>query len=490
MRATEGGVAPIGGAMGAAAAIALAIVASLSVPAAGGAPDGKCPKGKKPPKAPRLATELNGIAWPDFCYEDRGFEEHFFIIGDWGGLYRPNDEPIPANDGKRPFNQEVDNFAQHFVAREMKNRANRSMPRYILNVGDNFYWGGLNVNCGSPTDSVLEATIPQWDAVFENIYNGPLLGLPWLGVLGNHDYGGFMFTKGWDQAIAYTWGPKDRWLTPALYWSTSVHYSDFSVDYIFADSNVNDAFNPPDEPVHNMCSLANNPANPTCGETGPVSAEDCTMWFMNLWMDQLPWIARVLNGSTADWRIVVTHFPPEYRRDDWVQLVEQYGIDLFVTGHRHQQEVSNRDPTLGNAAWVVSGGGGGITSEGSPMTDGNDDQYGFFDVTISRRQIKLEAISHTGILRSTTIIESVRPTTTATTTTATTTTKKEKEKEPKDPKDPKDEEDPTGGINPPAHDLPGDEWTNAAFGSRLSWLVSSLFATLIVVACAALADIA
>merc|ERR1712083_413088 len=113
-------------------------------------------------------------------------------------------------------------------------------------------------------------------------------------------------------------------------------------------------------------------------------------------------------------------YPPQYRQDDWARLASESKIDLIVTGHRHEQLVSNRDPAIGDAAWVVSGGGGGITSEGLPRVDGNDDQYGFFDVTISKSAIKLEAISHGGVLRSTTVIAPrVKPTSTTSTTTST-----------------------------------------------------------------------
>jgi len=51
-------------------------------------------------------------------------------------------------------------------------------------------------------------------------------GKPWLGVLGNHDWGGWQFNKGWDQVIAYSWGglPEStgRWLQPAIYWAAPV----------------------------------------------------------------------------------------------------------------------------------------------------------------------------------------------------------------------------------------------------------------------------
>merc|ERR1712217_536693 len=148
-----------------------------------------------------------------------------------------------------------------------------------------------------------------------------------------------------------------------------------------------------------------------------------TDWFLQLWLEQMPWISNTLKGSQSDWRIIVTHYPPQFRQDDWARLAVRNSIDLIVSGHRHEQKVSNRDPEVGGAAWVISGGGGGITSEGLPRKDGNDDQYGFFDVTISKSAIKLEAISHSGILRSTTIVTPrEQPSTTTVTATATSTT--------------------------------------------------------------------
>jgi len=384
---------------------------------------GSCPVRDAVPAAPQFATDLNGVAWPDYCFEPRELEEHFFIIGDWGGIFQgPGVAPLTAFDNKRPFVEGVDERAQSLVAEQMKIRANVSKPRYLLNVGDNFYWGGVNTMCGESTASVDPSTMAQWRYVFEEVYSGPdLEGKPWLGVLGNHDYGGYMFTQGWDQAIAYTWGPSDRWVTPAQYWSTTVHYSDFSVDYIFVDSNMNDAFPPMADPGHNMCSQLNNPVNATCGVTGPTSTSDCTTWFARLWEEQIPWMESRLNTSQGDWRVIVTHFPPDYRRDVWARLSETYNIDLIVTGHRHQQELFDRDPMLGNAAWVVSGGGGGITSEGMPREDGDDDMYGFMDVTISKNEMKIEALTHSGILRKTVVLEPSRPTTTSTITMTTTT---------------------------------------------------------------------
>merc|ERR1712050_674534 len=132
------------------------------------------------------------------------------------------------------------------------------------------------------------------------------------------------------------------------------------------------------------------------------------------------------------------------------EMAKKHEIDLVVTGHRHSQFVRGvgDDPVLiwpdwGTAAykegytdfldptaWIVSGGGGGITSEHAPTYDGNDDQYGFMDLTLSKHNITVEAISHSGILRRTMVVTHTYRTTTTTitnTTTFTTSTTNESE---------------------------------------------------------------
>merc|ERR1712194_270168 len=60
-------------------------------------------------------------------------------------------------------------------------------------------------------------------------------------------------------------------------------------------------------------------------------------------------------------------------------------------------------------AWIVSGGGGGITSEDIPSEDGDDDQYGFFDLTLSKKVIEIQGISHGGFLRTQTFLRQRHP---------------------------------------------------------------------------------
>jgi len=82
-----------------------------------------------------------------------------------------------------------------------------------------------------------------------------------------------------------------------------------------------------------------------------------------------------------------------------------------MTGHSHHQmliyrpgdsepsrESENVGPhqavNYGSTAWVVSGGGGGITSEGAPRLDGNDREYGFVDVTVTKELLSIQMIGH------------------------------------------------------------------------------------------------
>lgn len=194
-------------------------------------------------------------------------------------------------------------------------------------------------------------------------------------------------------------------MTPALYYSAKVIYEDFAIDYYFIDSNVWDVWQPAAEAHHNICSEAHNPPAPqdNCGTTGPVSAEDCSQWFHNMWNAEKSWLQSSLPKSQAEWQIVITHFPPEgtWGGPEWASLSAQLGIDMILTGHRHRQEM-HQTSALAPTLYVVSGGGGGITSENLPTADGQDDEYGFVDLTLSREEIMLEMISHGGQIRSTT----------------------------------------------------------------------------------------
>ena len=49
----------------------------------------------------------------------------------------------------------MDDNPQILVANAFKARAALKDPQYILNVGDNFYWGGIEKTCGEPMNKTL-----------------------------------------------------------------------------------------------------------------------------------------------------------------------------------------------------------------------------------------------------------------------------------------------------------------------------------------------
>jgi hypothetical protein len=168
------------------------------------------------------------------------------------------------------------------------------------------------------------------------------------------------------------------------------------------DTNVYDVFEPfdLDEMGHNICSFGFNEDHDCSCEGGPSSIDDCLDWFRQLWEEQLEWLQLHLSQSTADWQIVVTHFPPSFDRAVFGNLTVDYGIDLFVTGHLHRQEVhgaDDEDNFLAPTVWVVSGGGGGITSDWLPDLGGDSQSYGFMHMTLARDQIEVVNVRHTGV---------------------------------------------------------------------------------------------
>lgn len=359
-----------------------------------------------------------------------------------------------ANHGS--FIDGIDDSAQQKVRDAMVEVAKTSKPEFVISVGDNFYPGGIIEHCEGLSDGYDFDTIPQqFNTTFEMIYTSPELdGKEWMSVLGNHDYGGTCMQMGWPQQIWYTWNTKaNRWIMPAQYYSRQMWFDDISVDLFFLDSNIGDAGTTDQD--HHLCTSIGNTGDgyhcggflgdgsgscagtnftgDTSGRTPPGSGweprENCADIFQALWDEQMVWLDRELERSTADWQMIVTHFPPYHApvKDDIKPLAQKHGVDLIMTGHSHLQMVRYKeeyiDTDFGDVAWVVSGGGGGITSEGPPTVDyqddnkptGNDDQYGFMDVTLTKDQFTITAYSFLPanrtepIVRSTTVVTKNEP---------------------------------------------------------------------------------
>eukprot|EP00933_Yihiella_yeosuensis_P070201 TRINITY_DN7788_c0_g1_i1.p1 TRINITY_DN7788_c0_g1~~TRINITY_DN7788_c0_g1_i1.p1 ORF type:complete len:632 (+),score=130.23 TRINITY_DN7788_c0_g1_i1:157-2052(+) len=378
---------------------------------------------------PTTSTQYKGVAVEPLKVSGTGVK-HIFAIGDWGGLlgtgagkmvqYRggvgrgshtmarfrgPCRTPdmVSCFNGRRckkacRYNPAVDRHAQVLVAHQFNKRAASSKPDFILNVGDNFYWGGLNTKCGHPMHSINQITKTQFNEIFENVYRGPGVdGIPWFSVLGNHDWGGFQFDKAWDQQIAYTWA-SDRWLMPAPYYSRRVDYDDagFSAEFFMLDTNAMDVKPMHADPNHNICGAKHTPRGADCSATGgPRDLKACFKFMWDLWREQEKWIVKKLDESTADWQVAVTHFQCGHAAQMYRKLHNEHGLDLLVTGHTHTQAIFHNWSHLGGLTCFITGGGGGITSEGDPNSP-RSSQYGFYDLAISKEKIDIESVNYKG----------------------------------------------------------------------------------------------
>mmetsp|Transcript_118033 Transcript_118033/g.296782 ORF Transcript_118033/g.296782 Transcript_118033/m.296782 type:complete len:490 (-) Transcript_118033:143-1612(-) len=351
-------------------------------------------------RAPAVATQYDGLE------DEREFEvqadgdgfTHVFAVGDWGATL-PGHYTAPNKRGpgqKCPKNcgyvRGIDDRAQILVANVMKQRAGISNPQYVLNVGDNFYWSGVQENCGSAHADGL--TFKNFAEGWQGVYGG-LANKPWISCLGNHDYGGWQFNHGWPQQIGYSFVNRN-WVMPGRYYSRVMNHPGFSVEYFVIDTNAFDAKSPDDDPEHNICGKMHTPNGATCAAGGgPASLYSCKDWFWQGYNQQKGWLKAKLAASRADWQVVVTHFPCGTDAGFFRMLHHSYGLDLLVTGHRHDQELWSNSGMMGGLTCFVTGGGGGITSE-HPPHGMDSSEYGFFDLTMSKAKMHVELVALNG----------------------------------------------------------------------------------------------
>lgn len=373
---------------------------------------GKPPEPK--PNKPSSPLQYNGKAWPQHCIDKA--DAHFFAIGDWGGDGHQNSGPghtwknpskcdgpaLEQNNltmganfvAARPC-QDADRWAQKNVARQMKMVAKKSKPDYVINVGDNFYPGGIEVRCQTG-DSPEKQFGPLWKQVYMN--DPDLQGKPWLSVLGNHDYGGIGYMQGWDQQVFYSW-TNDDWIMPAQYWSRRVQYRDFAVQFWFLESNTCDA-NMGSQ--HGICQGAGECYDMKNGAT-------CQSTLQAAWPASIKMITDNIDNSSAEWHVLVTHHPPAWVSNQREVVALSSKIDLIIAGHTHYQD-SGRNNDM---QWILTGGGGGVTSDSGPTKHGYDNAYGFVDLKINRTHLSYdmqtwgghsgEAVGKEIILKSATI---------------------------------------------------------------------------------------
>ena len=328
----------------------------------------------------------------------------FLILGDWGR--NPTDD---SEDGGK---------AQARVAAQMARAAAAARPpaSFVLALGDNFYWTGV--------DSTND---PRWDTTFEKIYGADgALNVPFYAIAGNHDACGNVTAQ-----IAYT-GPSGRWRMPGRHYEKFVPIAKTGqqVHIVFVDTNIVDAV---DNDVtgggQGQCGHTANDTGWKCNgdvTSTPAAIAKCKAGYEARWKAQQTWLAQALSAPAsrgAAFRVVVGHHPigggsatASYtirgaRGAAFLSLLETASVDAYVSGHVHF--LSHRTHTYapggsgGGATRTmhlfVSGSGGGFQRSGDmpslgvhPSAEAFQDQYGFLAATVSANTMTLSMVGEHG----------------------------------------------------------------------------------------------
>jgi len=332
-----------------------------------------------------------------------GDHKHFFVLGDWGGITsQPGRGSMHyVHKGFRPGSKRwsLDHHAQENVGRQMGAFGRQLKPFMVVNAGDNFYWGGVFPWNGGVHDA------STWTKGFENVYtDSSIKNIPWIGILGNHDYGGEGCISDVKSQFDYTtldMMKNKRWKMPSPYYNHQVNFDGFSAEFFMLDSNVED---------YNVGRAG--PGGGICGQIlclryynrfvqGRLHANpaSCKKYFMDIVRKQKKWLHEKLAASTADWKIVVLHHKPAGEVLNMIRdAVNQNGVQLVIGSHTHEMAYFKKWRSLQAPLLVVGAGGG---AQGNPGCGGGEfcstpTGYGFADVAINGYEMTVKIIDHAG----------------------------------------------------------------------------------------------
>jgi tartrate-resistant acid phosphatase type 5 len=293
-------------------------------------------------------------------------ELRFMVMGDWGKPLSTTQPHLPTDGQKRVAEQ---------MARYADAHKNTSPVQFVTLTGDNFYENGV-----TGVDDV------QWQTKFEQVYDKARLPMPFIAVLGNHDWR-------WNPSAQISYagtqaaqGKSTRWQMDGFYFKRTYGAPDAPLaDFFYIDT---DLWN------YGLTKLAD---------------------------AQLKWLEAELKNSKASWQIVVAHHPLftdgahakdaelVKLRETLLPLFKKYGVDVMFAGHDHnlQDVVNPAHPTK----IIISGGG----AEFRPRkTNDYGDAFfavrGFAGVVLTPTQLRGEFIDDNGKTLHTVTVSPIAPT--------------------------------------------------------------------------------
>lgn len=284
-------------------------------------------------------------------------ELRFALMGDWGKPLSEQQPELPS-PGQKQVAEALARYADAHKA--------DSPVQFVALAGDNFYESG-----------VTDVHDPQFQNKFENVYDPARLPMPFIAVLGNHDWRTNPAAE-----IAYAGmrdgqGQKTRWQMDGFYFKRSFWGEGQAAtapplaDFFFIDT---DLWN------YDLKKLADT---------------------------QLKWLEDGLKNSKANWQFVVCHHPlftdGEHAADAELEklrtilgpLFKKYGVDAILAGHDHnlQDVVNPAHPTK----VIIAGGGAEFrkrkTNDFGPFFYST---RGFAGIVVTPGEMRGEFIDDTG----------------------------------------------------------------------------------------------
>lgn len=261
------------------------------------------------------------------CAEATSILPSFIGLGDWGGyaLGSPYTTNVAA------------------VAAEMVKIKSTYSPDFVINVGDNFYY------CGIQNTS-------DYQIMTDFVKPYASLDLPFYSILGNHEYG-YNVSAQLDYAANNV-----NWIMDDRYYSRRMEISSGSasayITFIFLDTN----------PCYSDYTSTSSSGWDPCGSEYPTCSvgdsdddfEGTCYFHTNIMTQncsaQYEWFTSTLaDVDEDDWLIVVGHHPlDEVDIEDFVSPLIARGFALYMNGHTH----SLNQYTINNSgAWITTGAG-------------------------------------------------------------------------------------------------------------------------------------
>lgn len=230
-----------------------------------------------------INTRLAITVWMLLMAASTAFAQTLFIVSDLGrnGAYQ-----------------------QRQIAETMGRMADEDGPDAVLALGDTHHYMG-----------VQSVSDPLWMTNYELIYSHPELQVPWLPVLGNHEY------RGNTQAVIDYSDISRRWQMPARYYTTVIPGDSTSVRLVMIDT----------APLIDKY------------RADSITYPDAGLQDMDA---QLQWLDSVLIVATEPWIIVAGHHPvyadtgkDTSERADMQRrvgaILDRHHVDMYICGHIH-----------------------------------------------------------------------------------------------------------------------------------------------------------